>query len=294
VSTNRSGPLPPRTVTPNPNHSIYSSPSLSPKTSTADNIPLSPKLSPTNYPYSSAGNTYAPSPTRQRVLPTALTNESPSAPIRSFTNLNYPSAGIRPDTNSLRSEDSNTSSEEHLHPTSLQETNSIRKEDVISSPNTRYRSSHPHASVSSAGNLKTYSTNITNSSIGTTISSATGAPIERVPSPSPSVLSEREREENDRVERELEFKRKRLQVYVFICRCIACPFNSKQSSDMARKHLKVTLVQYGVIKERFLAFLNGKTHIEVDEGKKILKKQKTLFIVNKNYFSFYKCCSFIL
>ena len=39
---------------------------------------------------------------------------------------------------------------------------------------------------------------------------------------------------------------------------------------MARKHLKVTLVQYGVIKERFLAFLNGKTHIEADEGKDIL------------------------
>ena len=40
---------------------------------------------------------------------------------------------------------------------------------------------------------------------------------------------------------------------------------------MARKHLKITLVQYGVIKERFLAFLNGKTHIEADEGK-IIKK----------------------
>ena len=79
-------------------------------------------------------------------------------------------------------------------------------------------------------------------------------------------MSEREREENERVEREFEFKRKRLQIYVFICRCIACPLNSKQSSDMARKHLKITSVQYGVIKERFLAFLNGKTHIEADEG----------------------------
>ena len=93
-----------------------------------------------------------------------------------------------------------------------------------------------------------------------------GIPIDRAPSPSPSLISEREREENERVERELELKRKRLQIYVFICRCVACPFNSKQSSDMARKHLKITLVQYGVIKERFLAFLNGKTHIEADEG----------------------------
>ena len=102
--------------------------------------------------------------------------------------------------------------------------------------------------------------------LGTTTSSAGGLPVDRVPSPSPSAISEREREENERVERELEFKRKRLQIYVFVCRCVAYPFNSKQSSDMARKHLKVTLVQYGVIKERFSAFLNGKTHIEADEG----------------------------
>jgi hypothetical protein len=116
-------------------------------------------------------------------------------------------------------------------------------------------------------------TNTTSSSTGTTISSLTGVPIDRVPSPSPSLLSEREREENERVERELELKRKRLQIYVLVCRCIACPFNAKQSSDMARKHLKVTLVQYGVTKERFLAFLNGKTHIEADEGD--LQKKKT-------------------
>jgi hypothetical protein len=116
-------------------------------------------------------------------------------------------------------------------------------------------------------------TNTTSSSTGTTISSLTGVAIDRVPSPSPSLLSEREREENERVERELELKRKRLQIYVLVCRCIACPFNSKQSSDMARKHLKITLVQYGITKERFLAFLNGKTHIEADEGD--LQKKKT-------------------
>jgi hypothetical protein len=114
-----------------------------------------------------------------------------------------------------------------------------------------------------------------------------GAPTDRAPSPSPSLISEREREENERIERELELKRKRLQIYVFICRCIACPFNSKQSSDMARKHLKITLVQYGVIKERFLGFLNGKTHIEADEGKTkdfYLRKKTNVFFC---YLSFY-------
>ncbi|CAF3446058.1 unnamed protein product, partial [Rotaria sp. Silwood2] len=102
------------------------------------------------------------------------------------------------------------------------------------------------------------SKNVTKSSISIS--------IDRVPSPSTSLLSEHEREENERLEHELELKRKRLQIYVFICRCISCPFNSKQSSDMARKHLKINLNQYNIIKERFLAFLNGKTHIEADEA----------------------------
>ncbi|CAF3618049.1 unnamed protein product [Rotaria sp. Silwood2] len=102
------------------------------------------------------------------------------------------------------------------------------------------------------------SKNVTKSSISIS--------IDRVPSPSTSLLSEHEREENERLEHELELKRTRLQIYVFICRCISCPFNSKQSSDMARKHLKINLNQYNIIKERFLAFLNGKTHIEADEG----------------------------
>jgi calcium-dependent secretion activator len=122
-----------------------------------------------------------------------------------------------------------------------------------------------------------------------------GIPIDRVPSPSPSLISEREREESERAERELELKRKRLQVYVFICRCIACPFNSKQSSDMARKHLKITLIQYGVIKDRFLAFLNGKTHIEADEGNLCATR---LSVLPSNHVdglsSFHQCRSILL
>jgi hypothetical protein len=266
VSTHRQGHLSPRAVTPNQIPSSFNSPSLSPKSSAGDRIPLSPKPSPTNHPHPSAGNSHLPPATAQRSLPNVPTNDSPSMSTCSLTN--QPSTGFKTDSNSLRSEDSTTSSEEPTHSTIFQHPNPIRNQDV-SSPNSRYRSTQGHPSVSSAGNLKTHLTNTTNSSsTGTTISSATGVPIDRAPSPSPSLLSEREREENERVERELEFKRKRLQIYVFICRCVACPFNSKQSSDMARKHLKVTLVQYGVIKERFLAFLNGKTHIEVDEGKR--------------------------
>jgi hypothetical protein len=218
-----------------------------------------------------------------RILPNAPTNpitDSPSLSVRSPTqttfhhDTNQPSTINKTDRNSLRSADSTASSEEHIQPSSQpQHLISIRHQDNISSPNPKFRSPHGHPSISSTGNLMSPLTNTTSSSTGTTISSLTGVAIDRVPSPSPSLLSEREREENERVERELELKRKRLQIYVLVCRCIACPFNSKQSSDMARKHLKITLVQYGITKERFLAFLNGKTHIEADEGD--LQKKKT-------------------
>jgi len=268
VSINRPGLLPTRAGTPNQNPSYpnIGSPSLSHKSSAGDHIPLSAKTSP-------AANSYTPSVITQRVPSSVPTTDSPSIPTRGLNNpssyyaTNQQSIGIKTDSNSLRSEDSTTSSEEPLHQISLQPVSSLRNQDV-SSPNLKHRPPHGHPSQANTNNLITHLTNTTSSSTGTTISSTTGGQIERVPSPSPSLISEREREENDRVERELEFKRKRLQIYVFICRCIACPFNAKQSSDMARKHLKVNLVQYGVIKERFLAFLNGKTHIEVDEGKR--------------------------
>jgi len=165
---------------------------------------------------------------------------------------------IHADSSSIKSDDSSTFSEGYLHP-SQQQQSATRNQDI------RIRSQQPNIPIHNASNLAKPLANTGSSSTGTTTSS-TGIPIDRAPSPSPSLISEREREENERVERELELKRKRLQIYVFICRCVACPFNSKQSSDMARKHLKITLVQYGVIKERFLTFLNGKTHIEADEG----------------------------
>ncbi len=274
MSTNRPGSLSNRTGTPtqNPPYSNIGSPSLSPKSSANEPVSLSSKNSPNHYPYSSAGNSHTPLITKPRTLPNVPTGDSPSISIPTLTNTNFYNAtnqlskGIKTDTTSLRSEDSATSSEEQFHPISVQLSSSTRIHD-ISSTNSRYRALQGHPSASTGGNLITHLTNTTSSSTGTTISSATGAPMGRIPSPSPSLLSEREREENERVERELEVKRKRLQIYVFICRCVACPFNSKQSSDMARKHLKITLVQYGVIKERFLAFLNGRTHIEADEGK---------------------------
>ena len=272
MPSNRPGPLLSRTGTPNQN-SPYpgaSSPSLSPKVSNIDNIPLSTKTSPITYTFTPAGNSYASPATNQRSFPQPLNDGSPSISMRSLVapNVNHPTyqstLGIKTDTNSIRSEDSTTSSEEHVHPASFTQSITSRAQE-ISSPYTRHRQHQTHPS--SGGNLMTHLNNTNSSSTGTTISSATGVPFDRIPSPSPSLLSEREREENERLERELESKRKRLQIYVFICRCIACPFNSKQTSDMGRKHLKVTLVQYGVIKERFLGFLNGKTHIEADEGK---------------------------
>jgi hypothetical protein len=189
---------------------------------------------------------------------------------------------INTDSASIKSDDSLTFSEGHLHPS--QQQSSTRNQD----PKNRSQQQQ-NTSTHNANNLGKSLTNTANSSTGTT-TSGMGIPIDRAPSPSPSIVSEREREENERVERELELKRKRLQIYVFICRCVACPFNSKQSSDMARKHLKITPVQYGVTKERFLAFLNGKTHIEADEGnKQLIRNLKKLIS-----FSFYKCCSFIL
>lgn len=266
LSQHRSGPALSRTATPNQySYSTLGSPALSAKQSTTDHIPLSLKNSPVSY---------ASPLINQRLPPQVPISDSPSISVPSLTNPTYPHQinqapyGIKPDSHSLRSEDSIASSEEtpHLIAYPPQSTTG-RGLESSSSPNPKHRPPHVYAPTSPGGNLITHLNKTTSFSTGTTISSVAGVPFDRVPSPSPSLLSEREREENERLERELESKRKRLQIYVFICRCVACPFNSKQSSDMARKHLKVTLVQYGVIKERFLAFLNGKTHIEADEGK---------------------------
>lgn len=191
---------------------------------------------------------------------------------------------VHNDSASIKSDDSSVFSEGHLHPSHQQiqqQLNSPRHQD--------FKTRSPQI----GGNVSKSLINTASSSTNT--ASSAGIPVDRAPSPSPSLMSEREREESERVEREFELKRKRLQIYVFICRCIACPFNSKQSSDMARKHLKITLVQYGVIKERFLAFLNGKTHIEADEG----ISRNLILLMNISLFfslsrSIYQCSSFIL
>ncbi|XP_063998101.1 calcium-dependent secretion activator 2 isoform X15 [Pogoniulus pusillus] len=87
----------------------------------------------------------------------------------------------------------------------------------------------------------------------------------RAASPSPSVLSEGQ-EEQERQQREEREKRLRLQLYVFIARCIAHPFNAKQPTDMARRQQKLNKQQLQILKERFLAFLNGETQIVADEA----------------------------
>ena len=244
-------------------HVNISSPLLASKTEHTSSIS---KPSPSHYSSPQANFHASPTPTQRTLpkIPTSSNNNSPSLSLRSSTNTNLypdsthqqfhqPSMVIHADSSSIKSDDSSTYSEGHLHPS--QQTSSTRNQDA------KYRSQQQTQPVNS---LSKPLGNAASSSTGTT--SSTGIPIDRAPSPSPSLVSEREREENERIEREYEMKRKRLQIYVFICRYVACPFNSKQSSDMARKHLKITSVQYGVIKDRFLAFLNGKTHIEADEG----------------------------
>jgi hypothetical protein len=271
ASTNRSAPTSNR---PAANHHPLNvnigSPLLTNKTDhSSPTIKNAPGL------YSSPpANFHAPPTPTQRTLPkipTSSNNNSPSLSIRSSTNANispeiqHPSMVINTDSASIKSDDSSTFSEGHLHPSQQQQQ---QQQSSTRNQETKQRSQQQNNLGKSLINTVSSSTGTTNSSMG--------IPIDRAPSPSPSLISEREREEHERVERELELKRKRLQIYVFICRCIACPFNSKQSSDMARKHLKITPVQYGVTKERFLAFLNGKTHIEADEGN---KKEKSYFFL---------------
>jgi hypothetical protein len=284
VSTNRPGAPSNRPIGNHHSpHANIPTPLLTPKSehsSPTSKVPPSHHSSP-------QGNFHAsPTPVQRTLpkLPTGAHNDSPSLSNRSSTNTaifsetnQQPSMIIHNDSTSIKSDDSSSFSEGHLHP-SLQQQSSARSQDF----KTRLQQ-QPNAN-----NLSKTLINTASSSTGT--ASSAGIPIDRAPSPSPSLVSEREREENERVERELELKRKRLQIYVFICRCVACPFNSKQSSDMARKHLKITLVQYGVIKERFLGFLNGKTRIEADEGLRMI----LCFRILSFGFSFYKCCSFIL
>ncbi|CAF0903505.1 unnamed protein product [Rotaria sordida] len=202
----------------------------------------SPQINP--HPSSTSSST----PTHRQLpkLPTNSNRISPSLSIGSSTNTNnlydipQPSTIIQTDSTSLKSDDSSNISDGHLHPS-------------------QQHQQQQQSSIYNQDNKKVNQQESISRSVG-------GISIDRVPSPSTSLISDNEREETERVERELELKRKRLQIYVFVCRCISCPFNSKQSSDMARKYLKINLSQYNLTKERFLAFLNGKTHIEADEA----------------------------
>ncbi|XP_061628395.1 calcium-dependent secretion activator 2 isoform X3 [Phyllopteryx taeniolatus] len=81
-----------------------------------------------------------------------------------------------------------------------------------------------------------------------------------------SAGEEEERRERERLQREEEEHKVKLQIYVFVLRCIAYPFNAKQPTDMARRQQKVNKQQLQVVKERFLAFLNGETQIIADEA----------------------------
>ncbi|CAF1570491.1 unnamed protein product [Rotaria sp. Silwood1] len=230
--------------------------------SKTENLSSTSKNSSTNY-YSPQINRNLSTIGTHRQLPKVPINSNENSPSLS-TNRNIlhdnrqTSLVIQNDSTSIRSSDSSNISDGHIHSSQQQQQlSSIRSQD------NKNRFEQQQENVSN-NNLNSPLKSSTGSSSVT--KSLVGISIDRVPSPSTSLLSENEREESERVERELELKRKRLQIYVFVCRCISCPFNSKQSSDMARKYLKITIIQYNLIKERFLAFLNGKTHIEADEA----------------------------
>ena len=55
----------------------------------------------------------------------------------------------------------------------------------------------------------------------------------------------------EKQEREEEMRKTRLQLYVFISRCVAYPFNSKQPTDMTKRHMKITKAQLDTIIGRF-------------------------------------------
>ncbi|KAI5732066.1 hypothetical protein M8J77_020673 [Diaphorina citri] len=77
---------------------------------------------------------------------------------------------------------------------------------------------------------------------------------------------DKEVDPQDSQEKQEEERKRRIQLYVFVSRCIAYPFNSKQSTDMIRRHSKITRHLLEVIQSRFQAFLRGDTQIMTDEA----------------------------
>lgn len=162
VSSNRSGPAFSRAVISNqyPSHSNIGSPSLSTKGSNLDYSPASFKSSPVHQPYPS-NSAYASPTVSHRVPANTLGNsihDSPSLSVRSSTNTsfyndsNQPPLVINTDSASLKSDDSSTFSEGHLHPSQQGATiaNSVRNQEV--SPNAKNRLGQATVSISSAGN----------------------------------------------------------------------------------------------------------------------------------------------
>jgi hypothetical protein len=71
---------------------------------------------------------------------------------------------------------------------------------------------------------------------------------------------DKEVDPQDSQEKQEEERKRRIQLYVFVSRCIAYPFNSKQSTDMIRRHSKITRHLLEVIQSRFQVRLEGTFH----------------------------------
>lgn len=83
-------------------------------------------------------------------------------------------------------------------------------------------------------------------------SSSRANSLPRPTSPSPSVASEKtEVDIQEKQEREEEERKKRIQLYVFVSRCIAYPFNAKQSTEPTKRLHKITRHQLDAIVNRF-------------------------------------------
>ncbi|XP_055778371.1 calcium-dependent secretion activator 2-like isoform X6 [Salvelinus fontinalis] len=101
-------------------------------------------------------------------------------------------------------------------------------------------------------------------------SSGQGGKHKRPPADQPQAESpsagDEQKNEKERLQKEEAERKSKLQIYVFVLRCIAYPFNAKQPTDMARRQQKLNKQQLQAVKDHFLAFLNGETHIVADEA----------------------------
>eukprot|EP00095_Tigriopus_kingsejongensis_P011606 maker-scaffold859_size87536-snap-gene-0.9 protein:Tk11606 transcript:maker-scaffold859_size87536-snap-gene-0.9-mRNA-1 annotation:"calcium-dependent secretion activator isoform x4" len=75
-----------------------------------------------------------------------------------------------------------------------------------------------------------------------------------------------ESELKEKQEREEQERKTRIQLYVFVLRSVAYTFNAKQSSDMQKRHLKVSREGHDKMKTKVESFLRGETQIPTDEA----------------------------